>query len=204
MGVHVFPVLNPPSYLPLHPIPQVHPSAPALSTLSHALNLDWQSLSHMIKYMFQCYSLKSIQPHLLLQSPKNCSIHLYLFCCLTYRVIVTIFLNSIYIYIYIYVSILYWWFSFWLTSLYMAIHSRTLAWKIPWREEPDRLQSTGTQKVRHDFTFTFTLYNRFQIHPLSAWWTMDGGSWHCTGDRDQDHPHGKEMHINYEFSYEKL
>ena len=21
----------------------------------------------------------------------------------------------------------------------------------------------------------------------------DGGSWHCTGDRDQDHPHGKEM-----------
>ena len=27
----------------------------------------------------------------------------------------------------------------------------------------------------------------------SAWWTMDGGLWHCTGDRDQDHPHGKEM-----------
>ena len=22
---------------------------------------------------------------------------------------------------------------------------------------------------------------------------MDGGSWHCTGDRDQDHPHEKEM-----------
>ena len=22
---------------------------------------------------------------------------------------------------------------------------------------------------------------------------MDGGSWHCTGDRNQDHPHGKEM-----------
>ena len=22
---------------------------------------------------------------------------------------------------------------------------------------------------------------------------MNGGSWHCTGDRDQDHPHGKEM-----------
>ena len=26
----------------------------------------------------------------------------------------------------------------------------------------------------------------------SAWRTMDGGSWHCTGVRDQDHPHGKE------------
>ena len=24
-------------------------------------------------------------------------------------------------------------------------------------------------------------------------WTMDRGSWHCTGDRVQDHPHGKEM-----------
>ena len=27
----------------------------------------------------------------------------------------------------------------------------------------------------------------------SAWWTTDGGSWHCTGDRDSDYPHGKEM-----------
>ena len=25
---------------------------------------------------------------------------------------------------------------------------------------------------------------------------MDGGSWHCTGDRDQDHPHGNEMQKN--------
>ena len=27
----------------------------------------------------------------------------------------------------------------------------------------------------------------------SAWWTMDGGSWHSTGVRDQDHPPGNEM-----------
>ena len=32
----------------------------------------------------------------------------------------------------------------------MAIHSSTLAWKIPWMEEPDRLQSMGSQRVRHD------------------------------------------------------
>ena len=32
----------------------------------------------------------------------------------------------------------------------MAIHSRTLAWKIPWMEEPDRLQSMGLQRVGHD------------------------------------------------------
>ena len=27
---------------------------------------------------------------------------------------------------------------------------------------------------------------------MSAWWTMDGGSWHCTGDRNQEHPQEKE------------
>ena len=32
----------------------------------------------------------------------------------------------------------------------MAIHSSTLAWKIPWTEEPGRLQSMGSQKVGHD------------------------------------------------------
>ena len=32
----------------------------------------------------------------------------------------------------------------------MATHSSTLAWKIPWMEEPDRLQSTGSQRVGHD------------------------------------------------------
>ena len=77
----------PPSYLPPHPIPQGHPSALALSTLSHASNLDWWSSSHMVIYMFQCYSLRSSYPHLLPQSPKDCSIHLCLLCCLTYRVI---------------------------------------------------------------------------------------------------------------------
>ena len=32
----------------------------------------------------------------------------------------------------------------------MAIHSSTLGWKIPWTEEPDRLQSMGSQRVGHD------------------------------------------------------
>ena len=32
----------------------------------------------------------------------------------------------------------------------MATHSRTLAWKIPWTEEPGRLRSMGSQRVRHD------------------------------------------------------
>ena len=51
----------------------------------------------------------------------------------------------------------------------MATHSSTLAWKIPWTEEPSRLQSMGSRRVRHDwatslslFTFTFT----FHFHAL--------------------------------------
>ena len=32
----------------------------------------------------------------------------------------------------------------------MAILSSTLAWKMPWMEEPGRLQSMGSQRVRHD------------------------------------------------------
>ena len=32
----------------------------------------------------------------------------------------------------------------------MAPHSSTLAWKIPWMEEPDELQSMGLLRVRHD------------------------------------------------------
>ena len=31
----------------------------------------------------------------------------------------------------------------------MTTHSSILAWRIPWREEPGRLQSTGWEKVRH-------------------------------------------------------
>ena len=38
---------EPPSHLSPHPVPQGHPSAPALSTLSHVSNLDWWSISHM-------------------------------------------------------------------------------------------------------------------------------------------------------------
>ena len=31
-----------------------------------------------------------------------------------------------------------------------ATHSSTLAWKVPWTEDPDRLQSMGSQRVGHD------------------------------------------------------
>ena len=37
----------------------------------------------------------------------------------------------------------------------MATHSSTLAWKMPWMEEPGRLQSMGLQRVIHDQATSF-------------------------------------------------
>ena len=46
----------------------------------------------------------------------------------------------------------------------MATHSRTLDWKIPWTEEPGRLQSMGSLRVGHDcatsLSFTFIMVNQ--------------------------------------------
>ena len=51
----------------------------------------------------------------------------------------------------------------------MAPHSSTLAWKIPWMEEPGRLQSMGSRRVGHDWAtslslFTFTHWRRKWQH----------------------------------------
>ena len=40
----------------------------------------------------------------------------------------------------------------------MAPHSSTLAWKIPWTEEPDRLQSMGSPRVGHDRATSLSLF----------------------------------------------
>ena len=40
----------------------------------------------------------------------------------------------------------------------MAPHSSTLAWKIPWMEEPGRLQSMGSPRVRHDWATSLSLF----------------------------------------------
>ena len=49
----------------------------------------------------------------------------------------------------------------WLTSpteKAMAPHSSTLAWKIPWTEEPGWLQSMGSRRVRHDWVTSLSLF----------------------------------------------
>ena len=48
----------------------------------------------------------------------------------------------------------------------MAIHSSTLAWKIPWTEEPGRLQSMGSQSRTRLSDFTFTFINQRTCLPV--------------------------------------
>ena len=44
----------------------------------------------------------------------------------------------------------------------MAPHSSTLAWKIPWKEEPGRLQSMRSLRVRHDWATSLSLFTFMQ------------------------------------------
>ena len=91
-----------PSRNPLPPPSPFHPSGSSQCTSPKdpVSNLDWRFISFMILYMFPCHFPRSSHPLPLPQNPKDCSIHLCLFYCLTYRVIVTIFLNSIYMRLY--------------------------------------------------------------------------------------------------------
>ena len=92
-GSTCVPHSDPPSRLPPHPIPLGLPSAPAPSTcLLHPTG----DLFHPWYYTCFSYSLRTSHPHLLPQSLQVCCVHLCLFFCFAYRVIVTIFLNSIY------------------------------------------------------------------------------------------------------------
>ena len=47
----------------------------------------------------------------------------------------------------------------------VATHSSILAWRIPWREEPGRLQSMGSQRVGHDWATSLTFFTVQLSHP---------------------------------------
>ena len=49
----------------------------------------------------------------------------------------------------------------------MSPHSSTLAWKLPWTEEPDRLQSMGSHRVGHDWVTSLSLFTF--IHWRRKW-----------------------------------
>ena len=54
----------------------------------------------------------------------------------------------------------------------MAIHSSTVAWKIPWTEEPNRLQSMGSQRVGHSerLHFPFPFLSMCSQNKYSKFW----------------------------------
>ena len=52
----------------------------------------------------------------------------------------------------------------------MATHTSILAWEIPWTKEPGKLPSMGSQRVRHDFTFTYFLEGKL-FHRARRPWT---------------------------------
>ena len=59
----------------------------------------------------------------------------------------------------------------------MAPHSSSLAWKTPWTVEPGGLQSMGSRRVGHDFTFTFhfhALEKEMATHSSVLAWRIPG------------------------------
>ena len=64
LGFTCLPHPDPPSHLPLYPLPPGLPRAPGPSA-SHASNLGWWSVSPLIVYMFRCCSLDTSHPRLL-------------------------------------------------------------------------------------------------------------------------------------------
>ena len=59
----------------------------------------------------------------------------------------------------------------------MAPHSSTLAWKIPWMEEPGRLQPMGSLRVMSDLTFAFhshALEKEMATHSSVLAWRIPG------------------------------
>ena len=62
----------------------------------------------------------------------------------------------------------------------MAPHSSTLAWKIPWTEEPGRLRSMGSRRVGHDWATSLSLFTfmhwrmKWQPTPVSGTGSMVG------------------------------
>ena len=65
---------------------------------------------------------------------------------------------NIYIYVYIHTHTHTYIHTYIHTEKAMAPHSSTLAWKIPWMEEPGRLQSLGSLGVRHDWGTSLSLF----------------------------------------------
>ena len=63
----------------------------------------------------------------------------------------------------------------------MATHSSTLAWRIPWTEEPGGLQSMGSQRVGHNWATWLHFWLHFFVVNVELWllgmWVVSGIGW---------------------------
>ena len=85
----------------------------------------------------------------------------------------------------------------------MATHSSTLAWKIPWMEEPGGLQSMGSLRVRHDWATSLSLFTfihwRGKWQPTPVFLPGDSQGWgslvgcHLWGRTELDTTEATEM-----------
>ena len=81
------------------------------------------------------------------------------------RTLFTIFLIFLWNYNYSLKEVFIWWIIDLSMEKAMAPHSSTLAWKILWTEEPGRLQSMGSLRVRHDWATWLSPFT-FHLHAL--------------------------------------
>ena len=83
----------------------------------------------------------------------------------------------------------------------MVPHSSTLAWKIPWTEKPGRLQSMGSQRVRHDWATSLSLFTfAFHFHALEK---KNGNPLQCScleNPRDSGPPSMGSHRVGHEWS----
>ena len=141
----MFPILN-----PLPPPSPYHPSGSSQCTSpKHPVSRIEPGLvfiSHMILYMFQCHS-QIIPPS---PSPTESKRLFYTSVSLLLSHIQGYYyhLSKFHIYALVYCIL----------EKVMAPHSSTLAWKIPWMEEPGRLQSMGSLRVGHDWATSLSLF----------------------------------------------
>ena len=171
-GCTCVPHPEPSFHLPPQPIPQGHPSAPAQSTLSPMKSFNlWFILQY--EWIFICSRVISLPVCCLFWSWKLCCKYFSL-CHLFLDLVIYVCSQLILLFAFklltlqefILASLLAQMVKHlpamqetWIQSLDredplekdMATYSSTLAWRIPWLEEPGRLQSMGLQRVGHDW-----------------------------------------------------
>ena len=87
----------------------------------------------------------------------------------------------------------------------MAPHRSTLAWKIPWMEDPGRLQSMGSRRVRHDSAISLLLFtscigegngNPLQCSCLENLWIEEPGGQQSLGSQRAGHNWSDSAHTH--------